>query len=612
MDKRTILAVVLSVIIITVGFTIQSVFFMPDTTETTQAATEAVSTETAQGDTVSEVEQLNTPTSMVYASGAAGSVVPLGTDPASDEIVIENDVFIITFDTAGGAIKSMKMKDHLDNGVPVEMIFRGSEEQAAFYLYFGDDKANPVDCTFNVRQTDEYTIEFYRDFAIMEDDGSISDPFTLTKTFVFNQTDYLFEVYVSFKNSVNEVIPLNYDGYSYTIAYEPQIGPEFFEELDGRYKFRRFYTYQDGKKSQVKLKNDEFVTNDFISWASLTGKYFTVIGVPDATPYTVTLTQDAEEGIPLGSQMYFSRPVIRSSSNTDVFKFYVGPILSSNLAIYNNAEDNGFGLSDLQLDKAVDSSSWLGWLENILKWLLRFFYNLIPNYGVAIILLTILIKVVLFPFTRKSYQSTAKMAALSPQLNELKEKYKDNPNKLNQETAALYKKEKINPMGGCLPMLLQFPVFIALYGLLNKHFELRGAVFIPGWITDLSMPESIFTLPFSIPFVGDAIRLLPILYVASMIFSMKQSQSATAGNSQTQSMNKMMTYFMPIMFFFVLYNAPSGLILYWFVMNIITILQQKVTNTVKAHEMEEEKAHPELKVVKKAKDGNKVAPKKRK
>ncbi len=602
MDKRTLLAVVLSVIIITVGFTIQSVFFMPEPSATEIVSQPAAnsSTQTTTTDTP-QTASLNTPSSLVYESGVPGSVQPLGQDPEDKQIIIENAVFRAIFTSKGGALVSMEMKKHLDDGIPVDMIFNSRDDQAAFYLYFGGDTENPVDCTFDYTRIDDYTVEFYRDFAIVGEDGEVSDEsFTVRKTFVFSEQDYLFEVYVSFENSVNQIIPLNYDGFAYTIAYEPQIGPEFYEELDGRYTFRKFYTYEDGKKNLIKLKNGEYVTNDFISWASLTGKYFTVIGVPDATSYRVSLRENAVEGIPQGSQMYFSRPVIRSSANTDVFRFYMGPILKQDLSIYNKASDNGFGLSDLQLDKAVDSSSWLGWLETVLKWLLAFFYSIIPNYGVAIILLTILIKVVLYPITKKTFSSTAKMAALAPQIEELKEKYKDNPNKLNAETAELYKREKVNPMGGCLPMLLQFPIFIALYGLLNKHFELRGAVFIPGWITDLSLPESIFSFaPISIPFVGSDIRLLPILYVGSMIFSMKQSQSATAGTAQTQSMNKMMIYFMPIMFFFILYNAPSGLILYWSVMNLFTIIQQKVTTSMKVHEIEEEKAHPELKIVKK-------------
>jgi YidC/Oxa1 family membrane protein insertase len=614
MDKRTILAVVLSVIIITIGFSIQNAFFAPDTPPVQEPAQQSNTAVEQPNEQVEQSIQLETPSSLVYGSDVEGSVIPVGDDPDARMITIENAVFQAELDSQGGVLTSMKMKEHVDDGQPVEMIFRGTDEQAAFYLYFGDDKDNPVDANFHVNQKDQYTVEFYRDFSIVQEDGTLSDEvFRLKKTFVFNERDYLFEIYVTFENSVNKTIPLNYGGSAYTLAFEPQIGPEFTEELDGRYEFRNFNTFEDGKKERVKIKNGAYTTDSFFSWASITGKYFTVIGVPDATAYTLTLSEREVPGIPQGSQMYFTRPVIRSSVNTDVFRFYIGPILKSDLAIYNDAEDNGFGLSDLRLEEAVDSSSWLGWLETILKWLLRIFYSVVPNYGVAIILLTILIKIVLFPFTKKSFESTAKMSALQPKMQEIREKFKDNPNKMNAEIAELYKKEKVNPMGGCLPMLLQFPVFISLYGLLNKHFELRGAVFIPGWITDLSLPESIYTLPFTIPFIGSEVRLLPLLYIASMIFSMKQSQSSTAGNPQAQSMNKMMIYFMPIMLFFVLYNAPSGLILYWAVMNIFTILQQKVTNRIKIHQVEEEQAHPELKVVKKNgnKNSGKIAPKKK-
>jgi YidC/Oxa1 family membrane protein insertase len=184
-------------------------------------------------------------------------------------------------------------------------------------------------------------------------------------------------------------------------------------------------------------------------------------------------------------------------------------------------------------------------------------------------------------------ESTAKMASLSPKMQEIKEKYPDNPTKQNEEMAAMYKKEKINPMGGCLPMLLQFPILIAFYGLLNKHFELRGAMFIPGWIPDLSRPDMVASLPFNLPFLGNELHLLPIFYTVSMIYSMKITQNASTAGSQ-QGMMKFMTYGMPLMFFFVLYNAPSGLILYWSVMNALSIVQQLYTNKKKQQETAEE------------------------
>ena len=205
---------------------------------------------------------------------------------------------------------------------------------------------------------------------------------------------------------------------------------------------------------------------------------------------------------------------------------------------------------------------------------------MIPNYGVAIILLTILIKLLLQPLAKRGMDSTAKMSALTPKINEIKEKYPDDPEAQNAAMAKLYKEEKINPMGSCLPMLIQFPIFIALYGLLNTNFDLRGSMFIPGWIPDLSIPDTIFTLPFSLPFLGSQIHLLPILYCISMIFSMKITQSGSQAGAQ-QGMMAFMTYGMPIIFFFIMYNAPSGLLLYWSTVNVISIGQQIFVNRKK-------------------------------
>lgn len=611
MDKNTLIAIVLSVLIIIAGFAVQAIFFAPDPVPEVVYSNQPITNE-AQATSNTAALPIAPSNAVSNITGSPGSITAVGEDPALNEARFETEVFDIIFDAKSASIASMKLKNHLDEGVPVELIFKDTEEDSAFKLYFGYDTNTKTDYGYYISRPNEYTIKFTRNFSSIGSDGTMKpETFRLTKTYVFSESDYLFELYIEMKNSVNEIIPLNYNGFAYTLAFEPQIGPGFFEEPDGRYKYRKFYTLQDGKKKEIKVKNGESSVDSLFSWAELTGKYFTVIGIPDATDYTLRLNEGSTDTIPLTSSMKFSRSVMNSSMNTDVFRFYIGPQQKQHLSLYNNADDNGFGLKDLQLEKAMDSSSWFGWLENILKWLLAVFYRIIPNYGIAIILLTILIKVILFPITRKSYQSTAKMQALNPQIQEIKEKYKDNSAKMNQEMSALYKTEKVNPMGGCLPMLLQFPIFIALYGLLNKHFELRGAAFIPGWITDLSSPETIWNFaPVNIPFVGSDLRLLPILYVATMVFSMKVSQSATSGTGSNANMTKMFTYVMPIMFFFILYNAPSGLILYWTVMNIFTVIQQRVTNTVQQHHKEEEEKNaPKFKIVKKP-NGNKPAGKK--
>lgn len=270
------------------------------------------------------------------------------------------------------------------------------------------------------------------------------------------------------------------------------------------------------------------------------------------------------------------RPDIQSSKVTDKYRFYFGPKSASELRKYENGEDNQPGITNLGLETLVESS-WLGWLENILKTLMGVFYGLIPNWGISIILLTILVKLVLYPLTNKSYESTAKMKELSPKIAELREKHKDDSQKLNQATMELYKKEKVNPLGGCLPMLLQFPFFIAMFSLFNNNFDLRGATFIPGWITDLSSPESVINFGFTIPLLNwDALRVLPIIFLITQLFTTKLTQPADAAQSNPQM--KMMTLGLPIIFFFIMYNLPSGLLIYWIFQNVISTGQQLAYN----------------------------------
>ncbi|HRV23822.1 MAG TPA: membrane protein insertase YidC [Sphaerochaeta sp.] len=580
MDRNTILAVILSVLVITVGMTIQATFFAPSAQE--EVAEEAANVEEIylQPEAYSKL-----PSNLAWGTDLPGSLIALESPANSSPFVYETDIFLITFDPKGASISSFKLKKHLDKGEPVELLFGGSSANNAFLMYAGSDRTQPIDAPFNYRIAGNQVI-FTQTFAIKGEDV----PFTLTKTFTFGESEYLFQIDVNLVNSENKAIPLAFDNTAYTIGFEPQIGPSF-TSIDNRYSYRRFYIREDGakKKATITVKNGIYTTEKPLSWVALTGKYFSMIAIPDATNYTVTLSEDTKTDIPLESNVFFSRPAIRSADQTDTYRFYIGPQLKADMVPYNDRASNSFGLSNLFLEDTLDSSSWLGWLETILKTILNLLYKVIPNYGVGIIILTFLLKLILHPITKKGMESTAKMSALGPQMEEIKARYPDNPTKQNEEMAELYKREKINPMGGCLPMLLQFPILIAFYGLLNKHFELRGAMFIPGWIPDLSVPETVATLPFNLPFLGNEIHLLPILYTVSMIYSMKITQSSSGGAASQQGMMKMMTYGMPIMFFFVLYNAPSGLILYWSVMNVISVVQQLYTNKKKQKEGEQEK-----------------------
>lgn len=577
MDRNTIIAIVLCVIVITVGMTIQTVFFAPPTEPATAETLQAEIDGLQSAENIATEEAV----SLFKATGMDGPV---------DPFVINNESVSITFDPKGASISSIKLLQHDEKGQPVELLYREPDDMNAMMLYYGTDVATPIDDVFNysvetkkINNGGSITqVTFHRDFEITK----TGEKFTIEKRYAIPVDDeYMIQLAVTVKTSDGSTIPLNFNGNMYSISVGPQIGPAF-DNLSGNYDYRRvIYKRSDkGGRKNVGFKNGLFTYDkEAVDWIGLTGKYFAFLLIPENEGMisSISATQFVnQEGIPQENTIYMHRTSEAASSVTDIYSFYAGPQTAKTLKIYDRASDNIFGLSDHHLKKALDVS-WLSWLETALKWVLDGLYFVCRNYGVAIILLTILVKLMLIPISKKGLDSTAKMSALAPKIEEIKKKYANNPEAQNQAIAKLYQEEKINPMGSCLPMLLQFPIFIALYGLLNKNFDLRGAMFIPGWIPDLSIPDTIATLPFSLPFLGPQIHLLPIVYTLSMIFSMKITQ--TTNTAQTQKgMMWFMTYGMPIMFFFVMYNAPSGLLVYWTITNLISIIQQVYTNKKKS------------------------------
>lgn len=581
MDKRTLLAVVLSVVIISVGFFLQGVLFpQPKTPIEPQkplAATES---------TASPQSQPAAPLSS--AGGPAGpgtlttitAVEPAPTDSkglTDETYLLQTDLLRVVFTSRGGAVEKFELLKQLDNGRPLEIVNSGTSGVTAFNLAFGGPNSPYTDALFHFTKVSDTTYEFSREFLAPGGAGTAPVPFLLTKTYIFHPRSYMMELKISVQNSVNAAPNLDSGGFAYTLQFGPQIGPKFVK-LGDQGEFRHFYTYRDGKRATINPPaKGEKTFDQHISWTSIVGKYFTAIAIPDATKYAVTYSNKPIEGVVYASQLLFSRPPINSSTSSSLFQFYLGPKDPRILGTFDNPSKNAFGTSGLDLEKVLDTTPLLGWLEDILNFFLQLFYKLVPNWGVAIILLTVLIKLILYPFTRKSFESTSKMQALTPKLNELREKYKSNPTKLNQEMAALYKREGVSPLGGCLPLLLQMPVFFALYGLLNTEFQLRGAVFIPGWITDLSQPESILHFHnFALPILGwTDLRVLPFIYVGSQLLTSKLMQ---APDSQANKNMLLITYLMPVMFFFILYNVPSGLLVYWTVTNLLSAVQQMIMN----------------------------------
>ena len=292
-----------------------------------------------------------------------------------------------------------------------------------------------------------------------------------------------------------------------------------------------------------------------IWWTALSTKYFLNALIPVESASKVVIKKNKLNLL----QNYVETivPVVRpNQSFTFNIDCYLGPKEVGRLA-----------KQKVNLEALAD----FGFFGNLFRivHILKFLYKITGNYGVAIILLTILMSIVLFPLTMKSHKSMRAMQELQPQISELKNKYKDNAQKINKETMALYKKNKVNPLGGCFPMMLQMPLFFALFTTLRNAIELKGTCFIPGWIPDLSLPDTVFYLGALMNKPGAyPLNILPILMSITTILQQKfTAQSADPRQAK-------MMLFMPVFMLFIFYNFPSGLVLYWLTNNILSIVQQ--------------------------------------
>ena len=220
-------------------------------------------------------------------------------------------------------------------------------------------------------------------------------------------------------------------------------------------------------------------------------------------------------------------------------------------------------------------SNW-GWLDAIAKgiyWLLGALHKIIPVWGLCIILISLIVYGAMYPLTFKSMMSMKRMQALQPKIAELREKHKKNPEKLNQEIIELYKVNQVNPVSGCLPLILQMPIFVGLYQVLWRSIYFRGEGFL--WIKDLSMPDHLFKLPVNVPFLGEYFNIFPIIMTVIMFAQQKMTMKSMAGGDPDQvAQQKIMAVFFPIFLGFIFYNFASGLNLYFVVFYLLSTLSQ--------------------------------------
>ena len=584
MDKNTIWAIVLSSLVLFASFFIQSKFFSkPQPAENTEVQSQTLQN---TANTPSAVNAAQGSDSM-RLSAADSAEEPLeGEDADTEEVleereyVIETKTIKVRFTNRGGDIIGYELKDHSDGGTPVQMAENISPTNRAFALAFGGAANAIVNDLFNAKIIDDRTIGFYKKFSVTNSTGG-QDSFTLVKQYTFDPEEYVFKLDITI-DGAKSMSGLAFGDAAYTLRSSPQIGPYYNPKVD-RYERRTFIFYTKEKVKKLNLSNGQVKVYDKgFSWAGIAGKYFVQQVVPLASSAIQSASYSTKNEVDnfQDAQLLLVRVPVSGSFVQDSYYVYMGPKVEKNLGIYNNAVENNWKLSNLKLDEAL-GSGWLSWLETFLKFLMEFFYKLIPNWGVSIILMTILLKVAMFPLTKKSSVSTLKMQELQPRIKEIQDKYKNNPEKMNAEMGKFYKEAGYNPLSGCLPLLIQFPLIFAMFNLFNNYFEFRGAMFIPGWIPDLSVGDSIYIFPPTIPLIGgSALRLLPIIYVASQLLFTKITQTASANAAGGGNSMKLMMYGMPLFFFFMFYNAPAGLLLYWTVSNFLQLIQQMFINKI--------------------------------
>ena len=447
---------------------------------------------------------------------------PTGTRPAEQTVTLSNDCVRVEFTSWGGGIKTVELLKY-------KTVLRGP----ALTL--------PGDDVFTITQPDAHTV-------VLRSGGvtktvTLGADYRLTGTFAVPATTTNLLITVGTGAPADAKEAPNY------LNVDWQGGPKF--------------SNRDVNKVMKRAKTGENRELIHAQWVAVKSQFFaTILSVPTNA---VSVTY-APVGLPVwesqpkspatnGVTAAAEVPITRAAdgSATCAFTLYAGPKDYDRLqALGQNQEE------------AMDFGSWMDGYSGIFGWLLllglNLFHSIIPNYGVAIILVTIALKVVFWPIQAKSIQSMKAMQKFQPQVQKLKDKYKDDAQRLNQETMKLYKEHKINPFAGCLPMLVQMPVLIAFYKVLAGNIILRGDSFM--WIKDLSQPDTVAML------AGFAINPLPLLMVGSMIWQ----QKITPQTGDPQQAKMMM--FMPLIMLMFFYSAASGLTLYWTLQQFLSILQQ--------------------------------------
>ena len=501
---------------------------------------------------------------------------------ANDTVTVENDLMKVTFATRGGMVSQVELKDYMtevtDTPSPIRL-FTDDTDGYGFILTTADQRFDTREFNFTPTVENDSTVVMTLDLGNNAKWGI---------RYTVHHSKYLVKMDIVQQN-MGAILPAS----TSTIDFDwhQKMGRNekgrTFEERNSaiHYKF-----IGEGPDDLSSNGNDSEQLTGRIKWVAFKNQFFSSVLIADEYLATADLTsvEIKNDSYLKDMSMKASLPYTIADGTPTGFYFYYGP---NKYPLLSSLDEEIGSDEDLSLTRLVP----LGW--GLFRWINQFIIipvftflgKFISNYGIIILLLTIFIKLILFPFTYKSFKSQARMRVLAPEIQEINDKYpgQENALKRQQETMALYSRAGASPFSGCLPMLLQMPVLIAMFSFFPSAIELRGQSVL--WVHDLSAPDYIFALPFTIPFYGNHVSLFCLLMtVVNIVYTRINMQNQPGGNSMPGM--KWMMYLMPVMFLFFFNDYAAGLSYYYFLSLLITIVQTWIFRKV----VDEKKVRAEM------------------
>jgi YidC/Oxa1 family membrane protein insertase len=506
---------------------------------------------------------------------------------AEESVVLENDLLRLTFTSHGGGARLIELKkypasvdcrDTTANGVPSAL--NRFAPLPALTLGVGPLTGDGL---FNLRKTEAgvHAEKTLLNGLVVSQDWALSN-------------GYFFETVVTVENRGTAAVLI--PPHDYVVGAATPMDRYDMAEVQGAYWFNGEKAEQINKPwfanatlgcSTISTPRSEFAGgNSNVVWAAVHNQFFALIAQPDQSPagvrvVDIPLPAPSPSQVAADGRLNPQPHAYHTSLTYPAQTLQPGEKVVRKHTIYAGPKEySQLKSSEKQIDLVMDFTGITGICAKALLLLLNAVHSLIPSYGASIVVLTIAIKLAFWPLTSASTRSMKRMSTLQPQLNAIREKYKSDPTKMNQKTMEFMKEHRINPMAGCLPLVLTFPVFIGFFFMLRTAIELRGESFL--WCCDLSRPDSVYVVPglgfiplLGIPGIGLPLNIMPVLYLATAWW---QSTLTPVSPQMDPAQQKMLKY-MPVFFGVLFYNYSAGLTLYWTTQNLMTILQTKITKS---------------------------------